>query len=339
MKCPEQNKLWIIFFALMFISSLTGCVSTSLKKTPIAVKTVDSLEVEPSINQAVLAVNAAKVGKLKSLPFVTATVNSKIQIDKKPLVNVHSEQPLSILNYNVAPDGFRTLVLLRESTGVYGRIDRRLETIVYQTSEPNKTQVKKIRAWLLKQNRASKKRADKNTRKVMQDFQKEAGLSPDGQFGPATAKAMAKKFSMIHVRSLEEKPVYPEVPNQMVFLLPYESFKKASPKLTKGFPSWTEIGKLAITKEEFKKTAKKDQAYIAFVYFFDRVNPALKIDVEFASIAKGRGEGGSHRSKQDVWPLITKVFTIDDAPDKLYLNIFIQKNKFISPCVGSHRLL
>lgn len=339
MKRPEQNKIWIIFFTVMFIFSLTGCVSTGIKKTPIAVKSVALEQIEPSINQAVLAANAARAGELKSLPFVVTNANTILKIDKNPLINVYSEQPLSILQYNVDPDGVENLVLLRESTGLYGRIDRRLEKINYKTSKPDAAQVKKILAWLLKQNRASKKKADESTRKVMMDFQEEKGLSPDGQFGPATAKAMAKDFSMIHVNRLEESPVYPEIPNNMVFLLPYDTFKKAYPKLPKGFQSWVEISKLGITKEKFKEIVKKDQQYIAFVYFFDRVDPAFKINVEFADMGKSRGEGSSHRSKHDVWPIITKVFTIDDVPDRLYLNIFVQKSTFNSPCVGSHKLL
>ena len=176
----------------------------------------------------------------------------------------------------------------------------------------------------------------------MIDFQKERGLSPDGQFGPLTAKALASDFSMIHVNSLESSSVYPEFPNHMAFLLPNDIFKKEYSKLPKGFESWLKISQLSISKEKFKEIAEKGQEYILLVYFFDRVDPSFGINVEFATREEARGDAGSgklYHVKPGAWPVIAKAFTIDDVPDKLYVNIFIQKSTFSNTCVGSHKLL
>ena len=126
MKHPGQNKICIIFFTLMFVFSLSGCVSTGREKKIITIKSVEFEQVQPTINQAILVTQAAKAGGLPSLPFVNINTNAKIKIDKKPQIDVYSEQPLSILQYNINLDGVASLVLLSESTGRYGRIDRRL---------------------------------------------------------------------------------------------------------------------------------------------------------------------------------------------------------------------
>lgn len=342
MKHLWQNKIWITFFTLMFVISLTGCVSTGKKKTSVTIKQVNSEQVQPGINQAILITRASQAGDFRSLPFVNINANTKIKIDKKSQIDVYSERPLSILQYNIDPAGIASLVLLSESTGMYGEIDRRLEKIVYKTSKPDAVQVKNIKTWILEQNRISKTKASDSTKNILMDFQKEKGLNPDGQLDEMTANALAQDFSMININSLESSMFYPETPNHMVFLLPYETFKNESSKLSKGFKSWAEISKLGITKEKFKKTAKKGQQYILFVYFFDRVDPAYGINVAFATnknARSGTDAGKPFQAKPGVWPIVTKVFTIDKVPDKLYVNIFLQKSVLSSTSVGSHQLL
>ena len=79
-----------------------------------------------------------------------------------------------------------------------------------------------------------------------------------------------------------------------------------------------------------------------FVYFFDRVDPAFTISAHCASKAKSRGGSKKNKkyyTKPGTWPVIVRLFSIDDVPDKLYINIFLQKNAVNSSCVGSHKLL
>ncbi len=328
-------KIWVVLFALAF---LMGCVSTE-KKKPITTESIEIGALQPLITQAVLAADAIKTGNIESLPFAIVDSNSKIVIDKVP--GAFTNRSLLIGNYYTNPEEPTALSFATESQDIYGRIDRRITKIIYRTPKPNSAQTQDIKAWLLKQNVSSLTKTGGISREDLINFQKEKGLSPDGQFGPMTAKALAQDFSMIHVESLESRIFYPEIPNHMVFILPYDVFEKEKGK-TKGFESWLEVGKLGISKDEFKNTAKKGDKFILFVYFFDRINPAYGISVDFATSAKVKGNTLTkpYHTKKGNWPVIAKNFTVDDKlPETLYLNIFLKKSSFKSPCIGSHKLL
>jgi len=323
-----------------------GCVSTKKEKPitaesvePITTESVEIGTLQPSITQAVLTANAIQTGNIESLPFAIVDSNSKIGIAKIP--GDFTNRSLLIGNYYTNPGEPTALSFATESQGTYGRIDRRTTKIIYRTPKPNAAQTQDIMAWLLKQNVASLTKTGDISREELTKFQTEKGLSPDGQFGPATAKALAQDFSMVHVESLESHTIYPEIPNHMVFILPYDVFKKEKENI-KGFESWLEMAKHGLSKEKFKETAKKGEKYILFVYFFDRVDPDFDIRIGLATMPKQRGTisySVPYHATSSTWPVIATPFKIDTAPDKLYVNIFMEKNSVNMPCIGSHKLL
>ncbi len=331
--------IWGVSFALMV---LVGCVGVESKKTA-EYETVDMLDTQPSINQAVLAAEVAKTGDLKTLPFVNVDDNSKIVVDKMSHFEDNGANSLLIKTYNMSPEGIATLDYYNDSQDIYGRIDRRIIKVVYEEQKPNASQADSIKSWLLKQKKALFLKTDDAFQKDLVNFQKANGLKPDGKFGPKTAKALVQDIPMINVQSLENHIVYPEIPNHVLFLLPYDLAKKEKERF-KRFGSWLDAGRLGISKEEFKKASTNGDKFVLFIYFFDRVNPDFGISIGLSTRPKQRGvvsDSEPYHTKPGDWPFITKVFSLDSQtlPDKLYVNIFLEKSVVSRPCIGSHKLL
>jgi len=335
------NKL----IAFLILTILMGCTGLEVSRVKRLIFKPEILKLKPnnlrpSLNQALLVARAYQNGDLSSLPFINIDGSSNIDVDKILIVAV--KKVLNITNYCITPKGNKRLDLTAKYMDRYGRIDFRLINMVYKTEEPNKTQREKIKAWLLKQYSSSKRNHNNTLKNNWKTFQKETGLHADGQFGPVTATALSHKFSMIHVRTIKNKIIYPEKPNHMLFILPYKVFMGKKNTLPKGFRSWIKVSKSGLSKDEFKKTMKKGNRYTLFIYFFDRVNPAFGIDIHFANTINTTGNSrktDKYYAKTGTWPVIVRSFTINKIPDKLYINIFIQKSSFNKTCVGSHKLL
>jgi len=338
--------IWVFFFALMACSGqevdLNQVGEMFRMEKPVIIEPVEFETLLPSISQAFVTAETAKTGDLKSLPFVNVDVNSEIAVDKKPDAAAFKIESLLITDYDTGPDGTISLGFLSESGDVFGRKDRRIGKIVYRTKKPNTAQAQDIQAWLLNQGGYLFAEANNTTREALIDFQKNNGLSPDGQFGSKSAEVLAQDLSMINVKELQNHIFYPETPNHMVFILPYEVFKREELKLSQGFQSLLEVGKLGLTPDKFKNMAKPGQQYVLFIYFFDRIDPTLAIIVGFSATAK-RWHSGSmsqkYYAKPDSWPVIAETFTIDGKlADQLFVNVFF-KSTFRYQCVGSHKLL
>lgn len=341
-----------ILTLLVILTTLMGCVG--LEKTGKKNVTFKSVELEnltPSLNQAIMTARVLAKGEQKSLPFVNIDANAMIYNDKIPAV-VAKKRDTHIGNYATNPDGIMKLVFTDESRDRLGRIDCRLVDMVYKMQEPDETQKLNISKWLLTEYSSSRKKSNTIPKKDLKNFQKEAGLTSDGLFGPATARSLAKEYPMINVQYFKYKVIYPETPNHMLFILPYKVFMQNQAKLPKGFKSWVEVNKLGLSKERFKKEAKKGERYVLFVYFFDRVDPTIGISTYFSSKEQSRGVSGENKqyyTKPGTWPVIVKSFTIDDIlPENLYINIFLNnqpKNTFKTlfkdknNCIGSHKVL
>ena len=345
------TKVLVTIFALIL---LMGCAGQGInlgqagemfkKKDPVVIEALELENLLPSITEAFAAAEAARRGELKSLPFVAVNANSRIIIDEAPTASTFKIESMFLTNYNKNLEGSETLGFLSGSADRDGRKDRRIVEIVYNAQQPNTEQTQAIKAWLLKQNNLQHTNIDDITRQSLIGFQKENGLTPDGQFGSQSAESLVQNMPVINVEKLESHIFYPEIPNHMVFILPYEVFKKNEAKLSQGFESLLEVGELGISADQFKEMAKEGQQYILFVYFFDRVDPTFAINVGFSATKKQWDSTSSSRKKYyaapDSWPVIAEIFTIDSKlSDQLYFNIFLQEGKFKFKCVGSHKLM
>jgi len=345
----KANIKTLIFLSILIF--LIGCSGQEMnlpqvsglfqKNEPMTFETTELGSLQSSMNQATLAANSTDI---KSLPFAILDANSKIHIDKTPNAATFSQESLLVTNYKITPEGSESFDFLSESADLFGRKDRRIGAIVYGTQKPSSAQAVKIKEWLLTQNKSLPAEKNSSYQEALLGFQREAGLSPDGQFGPKTAQVLAQNMAMIHIKELDNHIYYPKIPNHMVFIIPYDVFKKDEAKLSQGFQSLLAIGKLGLTADKFKSIAKQGEKYVMLVYFFDRVNPTFAINIGF-SIAErqwdNRSTGGQkYYAKPGSWPVIVEEFTISDTlSNQLFVNIFLKESRFKFKCAGSHKLL
>ena len=346
-----KNNNIKILFSLFALVSLVGCAGQEMnlsqvsglfqKDESMVLETVELKSLQSSMNQASLAANTAD---LKSLPFVIVDANSKIAVDETPNATSFKNESLLVTNYKKRPEGSESFDFLSEAADFFGRKDRRIGAITYETQKPSNAQATEIKEWLLMQNKSLSTKNNSAYREVLTGFQKERGLSPDGLFGPNTAHALAQNMAMIHVESLDSHIFYPKTPNHMIFILPYDVFKKDEIKLSQGFHSLLAVGKLGLTADKFKNVAKQGEKYILLIYFFDRVNPTFAINVGFSPIEKQwdshSSSGQKYYAKPGNWPVIVEEFTITNKlSDHLFINIYLNESRFKFRCAGSHKLL
>ena len=344
-------QIWVVSFALL---SLLGCAGQEMDlgqigdmfqtEKPVNIVPVEFESLQPSITQAFMAAETAKRGELELLPFVTVDNLSKITVDELPDAATFGLQSFLITSYSKAAIGSESLGFFSVSEDIYGRKDMRVGKIDYKAQAPNGGQIQALKAWLLKQNESTVAKTDDDTRSDLINFQKEYGLDPDGQFGSKSAETLAQNMSMIYVETLENFIFYPKIPNHMVFILPYDVFKKDEIELSQGFQSLLAVGKLGLTSDKFKNVAKRGEKYILLVYFFDRINPTFAINVGFSTAKKQWDSSSSslqkYFAKAGSWPVIVEEFTITDKlSDQLFVNIFLKEDRFKFKCVGSHKLL
>jgi len=188
---------------------------------------------------------------------------------------------------------------------------------------------------------SQKERAD--SQESLREFQQDQGLFADGQLNAQTASVLGKSLSVLQVKKIQNQIFYPETPNHMIFILPYEDFEKNKSDLTQGFKSLEAVGALGLSAEDFKHRVKPGQEYVIFIFFFDRVDPEVGISIGFTaenshfSIA---GASESRYTKPGTWPVIAERFVTDDhLAESLYMHVFLKRGLFDFQCAGAHKLL
>ena len=110
----------------------------------------DPLDLEPSVSQAMNAVEMAKSDNLAALPYVSVSKSAEIDVFPYPEGAAFLPIRQIITGYSSTPDGVVTLEFFSESDDQVGRRDITVNKVIYSTREPNAKELEAIRQWTLK---------------------------------------------------------------------------------------------------------------------------------------------------------------------------------------------
>ena len=286
----------------------------------------------------------AKLGGVPVAPFINVSP-SAIEIENWDKDSEWFDQNVIIMEADLDPDAVFSQRMLVESTDRMGRIDLRDDRIVYQlrTSGPEEaaTIANMFGKYLVQRNikRLSPSEKD-NFKKFLKEYQRECGLTPDGIFGPKTAACLGRETSVVDIHGLTSKIVYPATPRHAAYVVPLAVVDKAPQAFYKGFDSLETVKQHAVEPKTFGDMAAQGTRFVAFVYFFDRVDPHRPLCLRIGDYQKkSSGTAGQQwHAAPGKWPVVVETFTIDKASKgSLYLNIFIKDGRS-NRCISSHRL-
>jgi len=300
---------------------------------------IDPADLSPVSKLAISAFEMEKINVLDSFPY------AKISREGRKLGNTtdYTEfmlRNVMIIDFSEQPEGMYAQQMLSESVDRLGRIDLSNERIVYRVREPNEQEVSDLAQSILEAS-AALENMDETSRshfkKALVEYQHLNGLSPDGILGRQTAESLCKKAPILEVREMASQIVYPEIPRNAVYIVPYEAVEQSPAMFNKGFQSLDAVKEHAMTPEQFNKLDRTKQHFVVFVYFLDRVDPTLPIRLGLADTEKRWSERMSPKlyAAPGEWPVIIQTFCIDESLEssRLYANLFIKYE-----CIGSHRI-
>ena len=296
-------------------------------------------DLSPINKLAISAFEMEKRNTLDSFPY------ARISSEGRKLGNTtdYTEfitRNVMIIDFSEQPDGMYAQHMLSESVDHLGRMDLSDERIVYRLREPNEQEVSALAESMLETSTALDK-MDETSRahfkKALVEYQHINGLSPDGILGRQTAESLCQKAPILEVREMASQIVYPEIPRNAVYVVPYEAVEQSPAMFNKGFQSLDAVKKHAMTPEQFNKLDRTKQRFVVFVYFLDRVDPTLPLRLGLADTEKRWSERMSPTlyAAPGEWPVIIQTFCIDESigSSRLYANLFVKYK-----CIGSHRI-
>jgi hypothetical protein len=297
----------------------------------------DPQTLEPSITQAMCAVEMAKSNNLEALPYITVRDPDEIEVYKYPKGAEFVPRTQVITEHSKTSDGVVTLEFFNESEDQFGRRDITVNKVIYSTRKPNNKELEAIRLWTLETGKEFFKKSDDSKNDLAQ-FQKEKGLVPDGMFGKNSAVAISNEISMVEIHKIESSIFHPETPSYLMFILPHDVVSKNVDKFNGGIASLIEVGKHGLTVEHFAASAKPGDKYVIFVYFFDHIDPKTGMKIGFSASDQPWSPVTSQVSYAipGSWPVISETFCVEDTLETngLAVNIMM-KSGFIYKNIGS----
>jgi hypothetical protein len=342
-----KNSLIIACIGILMIA-IAGCVkngpSISFVPSSGAYVSQNASDIGPISSLAIQLDRLAKQGVLPVTPYVN-TNPSAIDIEIWDKNHVWFDQNVVIMEANLDPEGVFIQRMLMEATDRMGRIDLRDDRIAYQIRyarpEEAATISKDMRQYFTRQNIKSLSPDERETlKKFIGEFQKDCGLTADGIFGKKTARCMGKESSVIDIHGLTSKIVYPATPRHAAYVVPKAVVDKAPQTYYKGFDSLETVKQNAVDPKAFAGMATQGTRFVAFVYFFDRVDPHKPLCLRIGCYQKKSSgtPGQQWHAAPGKWPVVVETFTIDKAAKgSMYLNIFVKDGR-TSRCISSHRL-
>ena len=300
---------------------------------------IDPADLSPVNKLAISAFEMEKLNILESFPY------AKIGSEGRKLGNTtdYTEFTLRnvmIIGFSEQPDGMYAQHMLSESVDRLGRMDLSDERIVYRLREPNEQEVSALAQSMLEASAALDK-MDETSRshfkKALVEYQNLNGLSPDGILGRQTAESLSAKAPFLEVKEMTSQMVYPEIPRNALYVVPYEVVEQNPGMFNRGFQSLDAVKRHAMTPEQFNKLDRTKQRFVVFVYFLDRVDPTLPVRLGLAGTQRQWSERMSPKlyAAPGEWPVIIHTFCIDESLEssRLYANLFIKYK-----CIGSHQI-
>lgn len=336
---PMRTVILLSLCAALVCSCTMVPVSEEPVRPKVEFQEIDPEEVNPASQLAIITFELVKRGMLGLIPNVRVNPQGK-RLENKTDYNKFLQRNVMIVDSGKKPDGIFSQTMLSESVDKFGRIDLSRNRITYKLREPEEKEVAALEDFLVVGGRAAKgldEQFQNDFKNAVIEYQKAEGLNPDGIVGMKTAESLAQETMMLEIQELTSHIFYPQVPRHAFFLLDLETAGKNPDRFYKGFESLEEVMNNDITREEFKKLAKPEKEFVLFVYFFDRVDPTLPVNISISSVRKRRSRpmSSTHYAVPEKWPVIVESFSIegDLGLSRLYANLFIGK-KYIS----SHQL-
>ncbi|MEE4601710.1 MAG: hypothetical protein V2J65_10565 [Desulfobacteraceae bacterium] len=342
-----KRNLVIVCFCIMTLAVIS-CVknSPSISFTPSSkdFTAQNASDLAPVSALAIQLDRLAKETVFPITPYINTTP-SAIDIENRNESHEWFDRNIVIMEANLDTEGVFSQRMLVEVVDRMGRIDLRDDRIAYQVRAANPEEAATIAGEIVKYiNRRNINRLSKSEKAAFTDFlkalQQECGLTPDGIFGRKTAGCMSRDSSVIDIHQLTSKIVYPETPRHAAYIVPKAVIDKDPQAYYKGFDSLETVKQHAVDPKTFGDMAAQGNRFVAFVYFFDRVDPHRPFCLRIGSYQKkSSGTAGQQwHAAPGKWPVVVETFTIDKASNgSLYLNVFI-KDGPSNRCISSHRL-
>jgi len=343
-----QNKRRCFAIVGIVWLAVIGCVKTgpSISFTPSyqAFASLNASELAPVPSLAIQLDRMAKQGALPLPPYIDAKP-SAITLDHWDRNHAWLDQNVVIMDIAFDAEGVCRQRMLVEATDRMGRIDLRDDRIAYAIRSPRPDEAAAIanmfRTYLRPQNinrlSASEKDAFSN---FLKEFQRNCGLTPDGLFGPKTAGCMGQESAVVDLYELTSKIVYPATPRHAAYVVPKAAVDLAPQQYYQGFDSLETVKQNAVDPKSFAAMANEGTAFVAFVYFFDRVDPHKPLCLRIGPYQKktSGAAGQQWHAAPGKWPVVVETFAIDKATrGSLYLNVSMKDGR-TRRCIGSHRL-
>lgn len=342
-----KNKLTIASIGIVTIA-LIGCLkngpSISFIPSSDTYISQNASDLEPISSLAIQLDRLAKQGALPVAPYIN-TLPSAIKIEHWEEGHEWSDQNIVIMEAALDPEGLFSQRMLVEATDRKGRIDLRDDRIAYQIRSANPQEAAIVAGMFgtyfnrKNINRLSPSGRD-NFKRFLKEYQREFDLTPDGIFGPKTAGCMGRESSVIDVHSLTSAIVYPSTPRHAAYVVPETVVNKRPGQFYNGFESLETVKQNAVNPKGLASLAAEGTAFVAFVYFFDRVDPHKPLCLRIGAYQKkASGTAGQQwHAAPGKWPVVVETFTIDTASKgSLYLNVFMKDDQ-TRRCISSHRL-
>jgi hypothetical protein len=345
---PMKNNLRSYAIIGIVLLAVVGCMKNgpSISFTPSSgtFTSMNASELAPVSSLAIQLDRMAKQGALPIAPYVNAT-SSAITIEHWDRNHTWFDQNVVIMEAAFDPEGAYSQRMLMEATDRMGRIDLRDDRIAYAIRSPRPDEAAAIaqmfRSYLRPQNinrlSPSEKDAFKN---FLKEFQRNCDLTPDGLFGPKTAGCMGRESGVVDLHELTSEIVYPATPRHAAYVVPKAVVDQTPQQYYQGFDSLETVKQNAVDRKTFAGMATEGTAFVAFVYFFDRVDPHNPLCLRISPFQKkASGTAGQQwHAAPGKWPVVVETFTVDKAAKgSLYLNVFMKDGR-TRRCIASHRL-
>jgi hypothetical protein len=342
-------KMACLLSVLLFVNSCTKMDSIlALAHQPATTYTpLNAADLAPVSELAIQLTRLAKEDVLPVAPYINVR-SPGVEIENQAGSDAFSDRNVIIMDAGLGPEGTFTQRMLVEATDRVGRIDLRDDRITFLVRDPNAEEaaiiagniLKNLSATHLNQLSASERAAFNDGLKA---FQQSCGLNPDGIVGQNTAGCMGRQSSVIDIQALTSRSVYPSTPRHAVYIVPMSVIERNPGRFYNGFDSLASVKQGAVNTEDSAGPAPQESVFVAFVYFFDRVDPQNPISLRLCnSLNNAMGpEGQLWHAAPGKWPVVVETFKLDKisigSGQTLYLRVFI-KDGMTKRCISSNRI-
>lgn len=332
-----RNPIRHIAAALLCLALATaGCVSANKSAATTDIGPAPTYEATKSGDLAahqrvaVLALELARKGILPPGPDVALARDAVVHLPAPP--QGFREIGSTVSGADHLGDGLYSLEVARSFEDGYGRRESVLDLAVYTLYSPdaraNKARADALRADYVSAMRGASGETRAEIGQAVADYQRSAGLLPDGVLGPTTASALATSTNIQEFQALTSAPLYAAAPELEFHLLDESYGRNAAATYLNGYDSLLAVRQRAVAPGQYAATVKKGGRYLALVYFKDRAAPGTLIQVAFSSDAGGPDSRSASQSPVMYadgtdYPVIVTPVTLKNTSGSLYAHVLV----------------